>query len=103
MSGKSATGSAGAETEHVVDNPARSRFELKVGGEIAFADYRLKPGLLAITHVETPPDLQGGGVAARVMKGVLDYARDNGLKVAPLCPYAEVYIRRHPEYRDLVG
>lgn len=103
MSEKSATESAGAANEPVVDNSARSRFELKVGGQIAFADYRRKPGLLTITHVETPLDLQGGGVAARVMKGVLEYAGDNGLKVAPLCPYAEVYIRRHPEYRDLVG
>ena len=103
MSGESPIGSADAPSEQVVDNPGLSRFELAVGGEVAFAEYRRKPGLMTITHVETPPDLQGGGVAARVMKGVLDYARANGLKVAPLCPYAQVYLRRHPEYGDLVG
>ena len=42
-------------------------------------------------------------VAARLMQGVLEIIRDEGIKVAPLCPYADVYIRRHPEYQNLVG
>jgi predicted GNAT family acetyltransferase len=36
------------------------------------------------------------------MQGVLETARQQGLKVAPLCPYAAAYIRRHPEFGDLV-
>ena len=87
----------------VIDNPALQRFELTVGDQVAFAEYRRRPGLLIITHVETPVSLRGGGVAARVMKGVLEQARASGTKVAPLCPYAEAYIRRHPQYRNLVG
>jgi predicted GNAT family acetyltransferase len=42
-------------------------------------------------------------VAARLMKGVMAFARDEGLKVAPLCSYAAAYIRRHPEDADLAG
>jgi predicted GNAT family acetyltransferase len=87
----------------VIDNPARQRFELTVEGQIAFADYRRQPGLLIITHVVTPPALRGGGVAGRVMKGVLEWAREAGMKVSPLCPYADAYIRRHPQYQDLLG
>ena len=95
--------SPGSGADAVVDNPTLQRFELKVGDQVAFAEYRRRPGLLMITHVETPPSLRGGGVAAPVMKGVLDHARVSETKVAPLCPYAEAYIRRHPEYRNLVG
>jgi hypothetical protein len=102
MSDAASSGSDGDDAQ-VVDNPARQRFELTVGDQIAFAEYRRRPGLLTITHVETPPSLRGGGVAARVMKGVLDHARASGDKVAPLCPYAEAYVQRHPEYRNLVG
>ncbi len=102
MSHERSEGSSGEDAD-VVDNPAHQRFELAVGDQIAFAEYRRRPGLLMITHVETPPSLRGGGIAARVMKGVLDHARASGDKVAPLCPYAEAYIRRHPEYRNLVG
>ena len=87
----------------VVDNPELQRFELKVGDQIAFAEYRRRLGQLMITHVETPPSLRGGGVAARVMHGVLNHAQATGSKVTPLCAYAEAYIRRHPEYRNLVG
>jgi predicted GNAT family acetyltransferase len=87
----------------IADNADLHRFELAVDGETAFANYRREPGLLTITHVETPPALQGGGVAGRLMKAILDGARAGGVKVAPRCPYASAYIRRHPEYRDLVG
>ena len=95
--------SDGACGDRVTDNAARQRFELVVDGQVAFADYRRQPGLLLIAHVEMPPALRGGGVAGRLMKGVLDMARETGMKVAPLCPYADAYMRRHPEYQDLLG
>ena len=91
------------EAGAVIDNAARQRFEMPVQGEIAFADYRVRPGLLLIDYVETPPELRGGGVGGRLMQGLLEIVRARGLKVAPLCPYADAYIRRHPQYQDLVA
>lgn len=91
-----------ADADGIADNQALRRFELPVDGSVAFANYRREPGRLVITHVETPPALQGGGVAGRLMKAVLDRARAEGVKVGPQCPYASAYIRRHPEYQDLV-
>jgi uncharacterized protein len=32
----------------------------------------------------------------------LDDIRSRGLQVVPLCPFVAAYIRRHPEYEDLV-
>ncbi|MEI9891242.1 MAG: N-acetyltransferase [Caulobacteraceae bacterium] len=32
----------------------------------------------------------------------MDQARAEGAKVAPVCPYAVAYMRRHPEYNDLL-
>ena len=90
-------------TEPVSDNRARSRFELEVAGEIAFADYRRDAGRLVIPHVEAPPALRGTGVAGRLMEGVLKAARDEGLKVVPLCSYAAAYMRRHREHQDLLA
>ncbi len=86
----------------VIDNPERSRFELEEQGLVAFADYRLHGDRLSIPHVEAPPALRGTGAAGRLMTGVLDIARERGLKVVPLCPYAAAFIQRHPEYQDLV-
>jgi predicted GNAT family acetyltransferase len=86
----------------VRDNRALQRFELPVDGQIAFADYRLQPGRLVITHVEAPPNLRGKGVAGRLMQGMLDQVRAARLKVLPLCPYARSWMQRRSDYRDLM-
>jgi predicted GNAT family acetyltransferase len=89
--------------DEVVDNTAKRRFELDVGGEVAFADYRREPGRLVIPYVEAPPALRGTGAAGRLMGGVLARARAEDLKVVPLCGYAAAYIRRHKEHHDLMA
>ncbi|MGZ3273459.1 MAG: GNAT family N-acetyltransferase [Caulobacteraceae bacterium] len=85
----------------VHDNRELQRFELPVNGQVVFADYRRQPGRLVITHVEAPTNLRGAGHAGRLMQGMLDEARAEGLKVLPLCPYARAWMQRRPEYRDL--
>ena len=87
----------------VLDNPDRSRFELEEQGLVAFADYRLQGERVVIPHVEAPPALRGTGAAGRLMTGLLEMIRDRGQKVVPVCPYAVAFIRRHPEFQDLVG
>ena len=86
----------------VIDNVGRSRFELVEQGLTAFADYRREPGRLIIPHVEAPPALRGAGTAGRLMKGVAEQARSAGETIVPLCGYAAAWLRRHPEYEDLV-
>lgn len=90
-------------SEAVVDNKAMQRFELALAGGPVIADYRRKPGRLLITHVEAPMALRGTGAAARLMQGLLESARREGVKVTPLCSYARAYMERHPEYGDLAG
>jgi hypothetical protein len=53
------------EASEVLHNEAASRFELRVQGQVAFAQYHLVDGVMWITHTETPPPLQGRGLAAR--------------------------------------
>lgn len=86
----------------VVDNTARSRFELVEDGHTAYADYRRQDGRLVIPYVFSPPPLRGAGTAGRLMEGVLAAARQEGLKVTPICGYAATYIRRHKEHHDLL-
>ena len=87
----------------IVDNAARSRFELEEQGLTAFADYHLRGDHLVIPHVEAPPALRGTGAAGRLMTGVLDLIRERGLKVVPSCPYAAAFIQRNPQYQDLLA
>ncbi|HEX8570218.1 MAG TPA: GNAT family N-acetyltransferase [Caulobacteraceae bacterium] len=85
----------------VTDNADRRRFELTEGGQLAVADYRVQGGAMLLPHVEAAPGLRGTGAAGRLMEGVFDAARRRGLKVVPICPYADAYLRRHPEHADL--
>ncbi len=86
----------------VLDNRELQRFELPVGDQVVFADYRRQPGRLVITHVEAPQNLRGKGVAGQLMQGMLDQVRAAQLKVLPLCPYARAWMQRRPDYRDLM-
>jgi predicted GNAT family acetyltransferase len=89
-------------TDAITDNAARSRYELDVGGKTAFANYRRVGSTLHISYVEAPPSLRGTGAAGRLMRGVMETARAEGLKVVPICGYASAWIRRHREYHDLL-
>jgi predicted GNAT family acetyltransferase len=86
----------------VRDNKAQSRFELDVEGRVAFANYRLAPSTVIITHTETPPALRGRGVASELVQGALQLIRADGLKVVAGCGFVVDYLRKHPEYADLV-
>jgi uncharacterized protein len=85
----------------VVDNRAAGRFELTEQGQTAFADYSRRGGVLVIPHVESPMALRGQGTAGRLMAGIVAHARAEGARIAPLCPYAAAWLRRHPEHADL--
>ena len=92
------------ENVQVTDNPGRSRFELHVDGELTgHAAYQLRTDQMVITHTEVDPALQGRGFAGRLAQEALDSARAGGRQVTPLCSYVADYIRKHPEYADLVA
>src|SRR4051812_36028966 len=87
----------------VRDNKAQSRFELDVEGALAFANYRLTPSAIIITHTETPRALRGRGIASELVKGALDLIRGDGHKVIAGCGFVVDYLRKNPQYADLTG
>jgi hypothetical protein len=87
----------------VVNNKAQSRFELDVEGGIAFANYRLTPQAVIITHTETPRALRGQGIASQLVEGALALIRADGRKVIAGCGFVVDYLNHHPEYADMVG
>ncbi len=90
-------------TDTVTDNRAGGRYELVVEGVTAFAEYELEGGRMVLPHTVVPPAIGGRGVAGRLVKAVLEDARSRGLKVVPACSYVAAYIRRHPEFADLLA
>jgi uncharacterized protein len=88
----------------VRDNPAELRYEALEGGELlGEIRYRTEPGLVVLVHTDVAPAAEGTGVGSRLVKEALDDIRARGLRVVPICPFVAAYIRRHPDYADLVG
>lgn len=79
------------------------RFSAVVHGHLCVCDYRLRDGVMAITHTEVARELEGQGIAAELVRAALAHARENGLKVRPLCSYVQAYMRRHPEVQSLLA
>jgi len=86
-----------------VHNAAEERFELRIGGELCLLNYRRSAGTLLIYHTEVPPPFEGRGLAERMTRAALDFARSENLQVEPRCSYAVYFMRKHPEYDDLLA
>jgi len=87
----------------VRDNKPLGRFELDVDGALAFANYRVTPQAVIITHTETPRALRGRGIASELIKGSLDLIRADGHKVIAGCGFVVDFLYKHPEYADLMA
>jgi len=92
-----------AEIPEVTDNPAASRFEILTDQGAAILVYRYRGADLDLLHTEVPPALEGRGYASVLATAALSYARREGLKVIPTCPYVKAFLARHQEYADLVA
>jgi uncharacterized protein len=84
-------------------NPQENRFELSVEAQLCVLDYRITGGTITFTHTGVPRPLEGRGLAAKLVKFGLEYARAHNKKVASRCSYVDVYLQRHPEYQDLLA
>ena len=68
-----------------------------------FADYAVQGDTRGILHVEADPALRGSGAAGQFMQALAEHARAQQLKLAPRCSYAVAWLKRHPEYDDVVA
>lgn len=81
----------------VQHNPAASRFEATVDGQLCVAAYRRGADVVDFHHTGVPRALEGRGIAAALVQAALAWAVAEGLAVRPSCSYVRVFLRRHPE------
>lgn len=78
------------------------RFEIERNGQVAYLEYSLTGNILELTHTEVPEKLRDLGLASSLAETALHWAREHNLKVDIVCPTVQQYVRKHPEYSDLV-
>jgi predicted GNAT family acetyltransferase len=90
------------ETLNIINNEQRQQFQLEVEGELASLEYRLYEGMIMLMHTEVPAALGGRGIGSALAEYALNYARANHLPVKVYCPFVVTYVKRHPEYQDII-
>ncbi len=90
-------------SEAIVDDPDRQRYESRSGGTTAHFEYTRAPRSVTLIHTIVPGALAGQGIGSRLAKFALDDARSRGIKVIVKCSFIEAYVKKHPQYLDLMA
>ncbi len=87
----------------VRDNEADHRYELLVDDEVVGElIYRARDDVVTLIHTEVEPQYEGHGLGEQLVAYALDDIRARGLRIVPFVRSSRAYLRRHPEYEDLV-
>jgi predicted GNAT family acetyltransferase len=89
------------EQVKVINNPEAGRFEVQLNGQTAVLDYSISNKSIYYTHTTVPSALEGRGIGSALAKAGMEFARENGYKVVPICSFIRTYMDRHPEVSDL--
>jgi predicted GNAT family acetyltransferase len=91
------------ENLKVKNNQSKNQFEADLDGKTALIKYRKESdGALNLFHTKVPEEFEGKGVGSQLVKNALEQIKAGNLKINPSCPFVAAYIKRHPEYENLV-
>ena len=75
------------------------------GGRLAELTTSAAPDgqLVILEHTEVDPSLRGQGVARKLVEAAVIWAREQHIKLVPVCPFAKAVFEREPAFRDVVA
>ena len=83
------------------EKDGKGRFYTEDGlAEIAY--HRKGNDHIIIDHTEVNPILKGKGVGKDLVAAIMQWVRNENIKVFPVCPFAKAVIERNREYQDIL-
>jgi hypothetical protein len=70
-------------------------------GELAYTNAGADKIIIAHTFVEDV--FRGENIGKDLVKAGVDFARENNLKIIPLCPFAKSEFEKHADYEDVLA
>ncbi|MDR1017583.1 MAG: N-acetyltransferase [Lachnospiraceae bacterium] len=72
---------------------------------IGLIEYRVaNPHLIYATHSEVLPEYEGNGYATKIFDYMVTYARENKIKIFPICVFVKNKFNKHKaEYMDVIA
>ncbi len=71
------------------------------GGEAELTYSIASPTLIIADHTGVPETLRSTGAGKELVERLVADARDEGVKIVPLCPFVKAQARRHPDWADV--
>ncbi|MDR1033541.1 MAG: N-acetyltransferase [Bifidobacteriaceae bacterium] len=94
----------------IINNRIDDQFEAIVGGDLlgGTLKYQLlresdevKGKVINAYHTKVAPEFSGYGIGSKLARTMIEFAKDEGYKILPTCPFIESYLEKHPEYAAL--
>ena len=57
---------------------------------------------MIIDHTSVDPSLKGQGVGKQLVNEAVLFAREKGIKILPLCPFAKAVFGKEPGFSDVL-
>lgn len=76
--------------------------EFTIGRDAIMTYRKVGDRHIEVNHTRVAREAQGRGLAGKLYRAVVEYARSQGLKVTPTCSYVVKMFERFPEDRDLL-
>ena len=57
---------------------------------------------IIIDHTEVNPGNEGKGFGKKMVTKAVEFAREKGIKILPLCPFAKSVFDKTPEFKDVL-
>ncbi|KPM31219.1 N-acetyltransferase GCN5 [Croceitalea dokdonensis DOKDO 023] len=58
--------------------------------------------LIIIDHTEVEPEFKGKGVGKQLLYNIVEMAREKGIKIMPLCPFANAMFKKNEDIQDVL-
>jgi predicted GNAT family acetyltransferase len=72
------------------------------GEQLAELTYSMRNGkILVILHTSVDSKIEGKGIGRQLVEAAVVFARENGFKIKPLCPFASALFKRNEAYREI--
>ncbi len=87
------------------NNKQEGRFWLEDGGaEMGEMTYRWRTeNVFVINHTQVDESLEGKGAGKQLVDAAAEYAREQNIKIVPVCSYAKHVMEKGDTYADVLA
>ncbi len=71
--------------------------------EAGCLEFEVCGNVVTISRTHTLPEFEGKGIAKALVEEVIKWSEQKGYKIKPVCSFAKMYMKRHPEHGHLAS